>query len=193
MNGERVKVSPVDVPAVIAGAGVDAVEQYRAFLGRRTWTEQTRSLYGQRCRRFFHWAESQGLTLGSIAATDVAAYVEKVAAVRSSHSAMVDLTPIRGLFRHLVEAGVLPSNPFGSARTKRQSAAGKEFPNTNTFVEELQALRRKAWATLEDRYRGDPTFELLKSIERQLAAMQRVQGCRPAASPSARDEGTDGR
>ena len=64
-------------------------------------------------------------------------------------------------------------NPCPSpARRHRPRPVDQGFLEPTIPRSELQALRLKAMAELEDRYSGDPTFGLVKSIDRQL------EGCK---------------
>ena len=108
---------PADsIPDLIRAAGEPAVCAYREFLGDTKRTLNTRKLYGNRARRFFRWAEGRSLTLDMIDAPVLAAYAAEVAAAKSQHEATIYLTPVRGLFRHLVAAGALAVNPCEASR-----------------------------------------------------------------------------
>jgi hypothetical protein len=56
---------------------------------------------------------------------------------------------------------------------------------------ELSIIRYKAWSLLEERYAKDPTFGLVKSIDRQLAAMGHTEVKQPAPKQEKFDEGSE--
>jgi hypothetical protein len=105
----------MNVPEIVRAAGKPAVRAYREFLEDERLSTNTRRVYGTHVRRFFRWAASGGLTLESINATEVAAYATKVEAVTSRDAACQYLTPVRGLFQHLIREGVCTGNPCGSS------------------------------------------------------------------------------
>jgi hypothetical protein len=104
------------VPTLIVSAGTAATQAYRDFLDDPMRQPGTNKVYGQRARGFLHWSQVQGLTLETIAADSVAAYAAEIRAMKSQHEAIIYLTPVRGLFRHLVASGVLAENPCDSSR-----------------------------------------------------------------------------
>jgi hypothetical protein len=126
------------VPEIIQAAGEHAVAAYREFLNNRKRSPNTLKLYRQHARRFFRWAEGRGLTLESIAAPDISAYFAEVSNNKSSHEASVYLTPVRGVFRNLVSAGVLSENPCGTSRPSPKQVADTGFPKPSTPLSELK-------------------------------------------------------
>jgi hypothetical protein len=72
---ERKKTSAVgDVPEIIRAAGERAVNAYREFLDDPKRRPGTNKLYRVRAGRFFRWAKGRGMTLETIAASEIAAY-----------------------------------------------------------------------------------------------------------------------
>jgi hypothetical protein len=100
-----------EVPEIIRAAGEPAVRAYREYLDDPVRSDSTRKLYGQRASRFFRWAGARGLLLEAITANDIAAYAGELAAAKSQHEVTIYLSPVRGLFRQFVSAGVLATNP----------------------------------------------------------------------------------
>jgi site-specific recombinase XerD len=96
-----------EIPELIQRAGKHAVAVYRAFLDDPKWSPTTHRLYTARAKRFFEWAESRGLSLAHIAASDIAVYSAEIGAAKASGH----LTPMRGLFEQWVQLGLLASSP----------------------------------------------------------------------------------
>jgi hypothetical protein len=99
------------VPEIIRAAGDDAARAYREFLDDPKWSAGTRKGYRQSIRRFMLWAEGKGLALNTTTSAEVGAYATEIAARSSPQMEYVRLTPVRGLFRHLVGSGVLSVSP----------------------------------------------------------------------------------
>jgi Phage integrase, N-terminal SAM-like domain len=103
-------VGPVR-PTIIAAAGGQAAQQYRAFLAAFR-NPATRRGCRLRVERFFRWSEARELSLDSIDAFDVVFYTEELRQSVSPTSVGVHLSNVRRLFRHLKNAGVIDENPF---------------------------------------------------------------------------------
>lgn len=122
------------IPALIAAAGDDAVRAYRGYFDSPGRSRNT--------RRFFEWAGRRGLTLTTIDAAALAAYAREVAANKSRMEASIYLTPVRGVFRALADAGALAENPCAVKipipLPQEPAAAGAQAPMPRT-PEEWQA------------------------------------------------------
>lgn len=115
---------PGDVPELVRAAGEPAVRAYQEFLDDPRWSPSTRKLYGQRARRFLHWAERLGRTLNSITTADLKSYAAELAAERSKHVAFTYLSPVRSLFGQFARSGVLTIDPCpkGQANGRRKTS-----------------------------------------------------------------------
>jgi len=171
----------LNVPAIIADAGEHAVEQYRAFIDQPKWSPSTREQYRRHVRQFFRWAESRSLTLESLTASHLTVYATEIGRSTSWQTARHSLTPVRGVIRHLVDTGALSNNPLAPAEDR-----------LSEHLQILQALRVELWAELEERYRDDPSFPLVKSMERCLSAMMSAQESCPDAQPTVHQGASDG-
>ncbi len=112
-SGQPVR-SETMIPDLILAAGELAVTAYRKFLEDPKWSENSREEYRQHIRRFFRWAEARGLTLETINASDVVAYVAEIEAAASPQTAKPYVRTIRRLFEHLVREGACADNPCRS-------------------------------------------------------------------------------
>ena len=129
------------IPHLIRAAGDDAVRAYRGYFDSRGRSRNTRRLYASHSRRFFEWAGRRGLTLTTIDAAALAAYAREVAATKSRMEASIYLTPVRGVFRALADAGALAENPCAvkiPIPLPQEPAAGTQPPMPRT-PEEWQA------------------------------------------------------
>jgi Phage integrase, N-terminal SAM-like domain/Transposase zinc-ribbon domain len=130
-GGEAVNKEPrrsALVPELILNAGEDAIVAYRTFFDDAIWTKSTQSAYRRTIGHFLQWAESRGLELKTISEGDVQAYAEEIAARMSRRSAYVQMSAVRGLFRHLASTGVIAAKPLkerllNTRRAKPERAA----------------------------------------------------------------------
>jgi site-specific recombinase XerD len=107
---------------MIVHAGDQAVAAFLAYLNESRWSPSTRTSYERSLRRFFAWAERGGLSLASIRPEELAGYRGHLALWMTADSVAVDMTPLRGLFRQFVRAGVLAVSPFESGCCEVQAA-----------------------------------------------------------------------
>jgi hypothetical protein len=161
------------LPSIIATAGEQAVEQYRTYFNHMIQSQSTRVAYRSMANRFLKWAMRRGLSLASISADDATDFV------RVTDPKVV--VPIRGLFRHFVETGVLPANPFETwqshkmqvaARIRRLSAAAPPFVDGQGLDHkrrELLAIREIACTSLQQHRSDSHVFEFVKHLDRKLA------------------------
>ena len=63
------------LPSIIATAGEQAVEQYRAYFNQVIRNHNTRRAYRSMANRFLKWAVGHGLSLTSISADDATDFV----------------------------------------------------------------------------------------------------------------------
>jgi hypothetical protein len=127
-----------DVPALIRAAGDAAVRAYREFLDDPTKTPSTRKGYTASVRRFFRWAESNGLSLEAIGHHDLDVYAFATAAPEPS------LSPVRRVLRAI-------QNAVRDARTARHAdpaPATHPTPPMPQTPEEWQAAVDAADAAL---------------------------------------------
>ena len=101
-----------DVPGLVRAQGEKCVRAYRGFLEDAKWTPGTSRVYGRHLRRFFRWAESEGLTMETIDAGHWTAY----AAALSPNAAGNVLSVLRACSTHMVAAGALTANRFPPPR-----------------------------------------------------------------------------
>jgi hypothetical protein len=124
---EHVIPPAADVPALIAAAGDTAVHAYREFL-------ETRRTYRSYIARFCRWADARGLALETITVHDVATYAASAAASVAPISLSNYLTPLRGLFRHFIRAGLRSENPCGSSLPDLRQLAGRPAFDTDVKI-----------------------------------------------------------
>ncbi len=126
------------VPSIVTNAGEKAIAAYLEFLGQAKWSPATRRLYSQHSGRFFRWAAERGLVLDAIGAREVDAYASELAVSVSSQVVRVYLTPIYGLLRHMVGAGVYFTDGFAeNPYPRRVISAAREWPLPKIPLEEL--------------------------------------------------------
>jgi hypothetical protein len=111
------------VPPIIADAGDQAVEQYRAFFDSVIRSTTTRDAYLTAILRFCSWARGRGLSLGAISSTEVTAYAEEFGRSVATSTCGQYLTALRSFFRHLTETGVVPNNPCTAVFADRQESS----------------------------------------------------------------------
>jgi hypothetical protein len=116
------------LPEAIRAAGDEAACAYRKFLDDSSRSTGTRRKYQVALNRFFHWAEEKGLTLATVDGSAFAAYAaETKLPPNASHFP----GPIRGLFQHLHDAGVLAGNPKDiwrpGGKLRASVMSGQEF------------------------------------------------------------------
>jgi hypothetical protein len=128
MTGNATSARPV--PDLILAAGDLAIAAYRAFLDRPEWSPATQKSYRHQIERFLSWSKDRGRTLETVKSTDRITYAEEITNRSSAQSAIVALTGVRGLFRHLAACCVLVDNPFESA--KSQFRKGTDKPETSS-------------------------------------------------------------
>jgi len=90
------------VPALIADAGERAAWRYVEFFTANIRNSNTRRAYVRACARFLAWCDRRGLTLATIRAHDVGAYVEALQLEAAAPSVKQQLAAIRMLFDWLV-------------------------------------------------------------------------------------------
>jgi hypothetical protein len=160
----------INVPELVRAAGKPAVRAFREFLEDERLSANTRRVYCGHVRRFCRWAEAQGLPIVLIAPSDIAAYLKPL----SSHAATDALSVLRRLFAPIVTAGLLSANPCAPHGRPRAYELADNIPVSwlqDRLAWELRALRRDLMAELDKRYGDDQVFQVIKCIDRQLAAM----------------------
>jgi hypothetical protein len=126
------------VPDMIAAAGEAAITAYLAFFEQEKWSPTTRKAYRGQTGRFMRWAKARGRTLVTLTPGDRIAYAEEIAGQSSQQSAMVALTGVRGLFRHLSACGALAENPLESFWSSVHQPAEPGFPEPSIPLSELK-------------------------------------------------------
>lgn len=108
------------LPAIIAGAGEDAIRRFLEYFTADIRNKNTRAAYARAVGQFFAWLDSRGITeLRHIEPIVIAAYVEQhPGSIPSQKQA---LSAIKKLFDWLVVGQVLPFNPAASVRGPRYS------------------------------------------------------------------------
>jgi site-specific recombinase XerD len=110
------------IPATVADAGEAAAWRFLEFFAANLPNDNTRRAYDRAALRFFAWTKEKGLTLGTIRAPHVAAYVKSLEARHSVPSVKQQLAAVRMLFDFLVVGQILPMNPATSVRGPGDSA-----------------------------------------------------------------------
>ena len=159
-------------------AGDAAVRVYREFLDAIR-SPNTRRVYGTHVRRFCSWAQARGLPLSLIAPSDIIAYLKPF----SRHAAGNALSVLRRFFIPFIAEGLLTQNPCGHP----PMAAPEKHCSPDRLAWELQKLHDELMAELDQRYGADPTFQLIKGIDRQLATMEARAGQQVAGTQEAAD------
>jgi transposase-like protein len=165
MRADEQTFKTAGIPAIIVEAGEEAIRVYRAYLedpGRSPYTERT---YRLSCRRFFDWAAERCLTLHGIAPEHVKAYREEIMARGSSHLATIYLTPVRGVFRALVAAGVLAASPFDKV-SPPQAPHAKSPTDDFPLLQLMAMLANMEPSSLEIVLRDASTAEKLLAFVR---------------------------
>jgi hypothetical protein len=123
------------IPAIVTAAGDAAVNAYVAYIEAPARSRNTRSLYEGALRRFFGWAKGQGHSLKSIDLSVIEAYLQ-----RGMYGSWPGAyrTPLRGVFRQWVAAGVVQASPFDPTASRR----GGEVPTAGTAGKTLEGLKQ---------------------------------------------------
>jgi site-specific recombinase XerD len=118
-------VRPTDgpaLPALIAGAGEQAVMRFLEFFTVNVRNRNTRAAYARAAAAFLRWCEEQGIgALGRVQPVHVAAYIELLQSKCAAPTVKQHLACIRTLFDWLVVGQVMPTNPAHSVRGPRHS------------------------------------------------------------------------
>ncbi len=185
MPNRTAKATSISVPAIIAEAGTQSIAVYHSFLTTHARTPSTRKTYRKRIGSFCYWAKDHGLTLATVTASEAAAYAAFLAVTRSRNTASTALSPLRGLFGVLARSGVIAGNPFASMPPYRhmpdeqsspeRQTAGCAANRTPMTVSDLMSLRAQVMSDLAEHPDDDATVDLLRSIDRKLAAMPRQE------------------
>ncbi|HVV53325.1 MAG TPA: tyrosine-type recombinase/integrase [Polyangia bacterium] len=112
----------IPVPALIAAAGESAARATLEFFTARIPNAHTGKAYGRAVFAFCSWCERERVSLASLTAPTVSAYLEGLREGGNGLSlASIDLTAsaIRHWLDFLTERGVLSLNPARSVRTER--------------------------------------------------------------------------
>jgi len=100
-------------PSVILLAGERARTSYREFIASGTPTTRGQRAYA--ARRFFKWAEKEGLLLGTIERHHITSFHRYLLDHHGHAVAIGSFLFIRNLFVHLVAAGAIDTNPASEA------------------------------------------------------------------------------
>jgi len=103
------------VPALIAEIGAGGLALCR-ILRANIRNPNTRRAYARACDRFFGWCEDRGLTLATIRAFDVGAWVDQLQENHGAAGVKQQLAAVRMLCDWLVFGQVMPMNPATAAR-----------------------------------------------------------------------------
>jgi len=109
--------SRLGVPALIAGAGDQAVRRFLEFFAATIRNANTRLAYYRAVLRFFAWCDAHRLgELVAIEPLHVAAYIEGLQRDYAKPSVKQHLAALRMLFDWLVSGGLLAVNPAHAVR-----------------------------------------------------------------------------
>jgi site-specific recombinase XerD len=109
--------STLAVPAVIAGAGDNAVRRFLEFFAATIRNKNTRMAYYRAVCHFFAWVEQHEIgELADIEPIHVAAYIEVLQTTAAKPTVKLHLAAIRMLFDWLVVGQVLAVNPAHAVR-----------------------------------------------------------------------------
>jgi len=109
--------STLAVPAVIAGAGDNAVRRFLEFFAATIRNKNTRMAYYRAACHFFAWVEQHRIgALADIEPIHVAAYIEVLQTTAAKPTVKLHLAAIRMLFDWLVVGQVLAVNPAHAVR-----------------------------------------------------------------------------
>lgn len=108
------------LPAIIAGAGEDAIRRFLEYFTANIRNKNTRMAYARAVGNFFAWCDGRGITdLKGIEPMVIAAYVEQHGG--SIQTQKQALSAINKLFDWLVVGQVVRFNPAASVRGPRYS------------------------------------------------------------------------
>jgi hypothetical protein len=141
MPNELLRPPTASVPAIIADAGEQAIEHYRAFFAV-FGNPATRRAYQVQAERFLRWAEARELSLTGIRAFDAIFYADELERSHSASTVAVYWSILSRLFRHLKSAGVVADDPFDL------SLPAGELPAESPEAVEWQAVVDAAEVTL---------------------------------------------
>ena len=109
--------STLAVPAVIAGAGDNAVRRFLEFFAATIRNKNTRMAYYRAACHFFAWVEQHDIgELAAIEWVHVAAYIEALLGTVAKPTVKLHPAAIRMLFDWLVVGQVLAVNPAHAVR-----------------------------------------------------------------------------
>ncbi|MGC4089438.1 MAG: tyrosine-type recombinase/integrase [Polyangiaceae bacterium] len=117
------------LPALVGNAGAAAATATLEFFTARIPNANTREAYGRAVRRFAVWCSEGGVTLHSLNAVNVAAYLEQLDAEGMSvPSVKQHFAGIRHWLDYLTQKGVIPFNPALSVRGPRLTSNEGKTP-----------------------------------------------------------------
>lgn len=97
------------LPSLISEAGPEISRRYIEFFLVHLRNKNTRAAYGSALKQFLEWCNTYGLSLESISAISISAYVESHRG--SPPTINQHLTAIRSLFRWMVTGDLIDENP----------------------------------------------------------------------------------
>lgn len=127
-SGNLGVVLDASVPDVIASAGEQATYRYVEFFTAQIRNPNTRRAYHTATTQFFHWCNSNNLTLQDVRSIHVAAYVEVLMTTLSTPTVKQHLAGIRMLFDWLVTGHIIQVNPATSVRGPKHSVRCGKTP-----------------------------------------------------------------
>ena len=116
------------IPALIVDAGNQAIRSYVGCFATDIGNPNTRRAYDRACRTFFAWCKERGLALPGIRPVDVAAYISVRQHTRSATDVRQQLAALRVLFRCLIAARIVRTNPAARVRGPRYAARAVRSP-----------------------------------------------------------------
>ena len=104
------------VPVLIAAVGEQASWRFVEFFTANIRNPNTRRAYTRACAQFFAWCERRGLSLSTIRAHDMGAYIEELQVTHTAPTVKQQLAAVRMLFDWLVTGQVMSTNPAAAVR-----------------------------------------------------------------------------
>jgi site-specific recombinase XerD len=129
----------VNLPAILAVAGDDAVTRFVEYFTAHIRNPHTRRAYLRNAITFLRWCEERNIrSLKDVRPVTVAAYVELLGKTHARPTVKQHLATIRMLFDWLVTGQVVPANPAHAVRGPKHVVSKGKTPVLS--AEETRAL-----------------------------------------------------
>ena len=123
----RARIAARLTPQLFAETAEEA-ERFWEFFGGTIRNRNTRHAYVTAAYRFADWCEARGLTLPTVRALHVAAYIEQLTLAYAAATVKQNLAALRQLFDWLVVRQVIPANPAAAIRGPKSVVKTGVFP-----------------------------------------------------------------